>query len=91
MSFLIGISFTLPLAMFTFILYLISKRLPNEFIMTSIVVMLAGDATLVYIWYFGLEGIIEGVKQFKLGIAGAFSITAMGRSIYFLLLGDINQ
>ena len=85
MSFILGFSFTLPLAMFTFILYIISKRLPKEFIMTSIVVMLAGDATLVSLWYFGLQEIVDNLKLFKLGISTSFMFASFGRSLYFLL------
>ena len=64
---------------------MVAKRLPKEFALSSIVIMFAGDAVLVALWYFGLLEIVEVVKHFKLGIAGAFATTAMGRSIYFML------
>ena len=47
--------------------------------------MMVGDAVLVGLWYYGLLEIVESIKQFKLGIAGAFCMSSMGRSIYFLL------
>ena len=64
---------------------MVAKRLPKEFALTSIVLMFAGDAILVALWYFGLVEIAEVEKHFRLGIAGAFATTAMGRSIYFML------
>ncbi len=87
-SFILGFSFIILLAIFTVILWLISKRLPQEFILSSIVFMMVGDAVLVGLWYYGLLEIVESVKQFRLGIAGAFCISAMGRSIYFLLQNE---
>ena len=85
MSFIIGFSFTILLALFTLVLWLIAQRLPKEFIMAVIIFMMVGDAVLVGIWYYGLLEIVESIKQFRLGIAGAFCMSAMGRSIYFLL------
>ena len=85
MSFIIGFSFIILLATFTVVLWLIARRLPKEMILSSIVFMMVGDAVLVGLWYYGLLEIVESIKQFRLGIAGAFCISAMGRSIYFLL------
>ncbi len=85
MSFIIGFSFIILLAIFTIVLWLIARRLPKEMILSSIVFMMVGDAVLVGLWYYGLLETIESIKQFRLGIAGAFCISAMGRSIYFLL------
>jgi hypothetical protein len=84
-SFIIGFSFIILLAIFTIVLWLIARRLPKEMILSSIVFMMVGDAVLVGLWYYGLLETIESIKQFRLGIAGAFCISAMGRSIYFLL------
>jgi len=84
-SFIIGFSFIILLAIFTIVLWLIARRLPKEMILSSIVFMMVGDAVLVGLWYYGLLEIVESIKQFRLGIAGAFCISAMGRSIYFLL------
>ena len=47
--------------------------------------MMVGDGVLVGLWYYGLLEVVESIKPFRLGIAGAFCISAMGRSIYFLL------
>lgn len=88
MSFLIGFSFIILLSIFTILLYMVAKRLPAEFALTSIVIMLAGDAVLVALWYYGLIEIVETVKHFRLGISGAFCTAAMGRAIYFMLSYD---
>jgi hypothetical protein len=84
-SFIIGFSFIILLAIFTIVLWLIARRLPKEMALSSMVFMMVGDAVLVGLWYYGLLEIVESIKQFRLGIAGAFCISAMGRSIYFLL------
>lgn len=88
MSFIIGFIFIILLAIFTVVLWLISKRLPKEYILSTIVFMMVGDGVLVGLWYYGLLEIVESIKQFRLGIAGAFCISAMGRSIYFLLQNE---
>lgn len=88
MSFIIGFSFIILLAMFTVMLWLISKRLPKEFILSSIVFMIIGDGVLVALWYYGIAEIVESVKEFRLGIAGAFCLSAMSRSVYFLLQNE---
>jgi hypothetical protein len=72
------------LALFTIILWLVSKKLPKEFALSTIIFMMMGDAILVGIWYYGLLEVAESVKHFKLGISGAFCFSALGRSIYFL-------
>jgi len=79
------VSFIILLAIFTIVLWLIARRLPKEMALSSMVFMMVGDAVLVGLWYYGLLEIVESIKQFRLGIAGAFCISAMGRSIYFLL------
>ena len=88
MSFIIGFSFIILLAMFTVMLWLISKRLPKEFILSSIAFMIIGDGVLVALWYYGIVEIVESVKEFRLGIAGAFCLSAMSRSVYFLLQNE---
>ena len=85
MSFIIGFSFIILLSIFTVLLYMIAKRLPPEFLLSSIVILFAGDAVLVGLWYYGLLEIIEVEKHFRLGIAGAFATASMGRAIYFML------
>lgn len=88
MSFLLGFSFVILLAIFTVVLWLIAKRLPKEYVLSLILFMMVGDGVLVGLWYYGLLEIVESIKQFRLGIAGAFCISAMGRSIYFLLQSE---
>ena len=88
MSFIIGFSFVILLAIFTILLCLISKRLPKEYVLSLILFIMVGDGVLVGLWYYGLLEIVESIKQFRLGIAGAFCISAMGRSIYFLLQSE---
>ena len=85
MSFIIGFSFIILLSIFTVLLYMIAKRLPPEFLLSSIVLLFAGDAILVGLWYYGLIEVIEVEKHFRLGIAGAFAAGSMGRAIYFML------
>ena len=86
MSFIIGFSFIFLLAFFTVVLWMIARRLPKEFALATIAFLLFGDAVLVGLWYFGLLDIIEVEKHFRLGIAGAFATSSMGRSIYFILM-----
>ena len=85
MSFIIGFSFIILLAIYTVLLWLIARRLPKEMALASIAFLIMGDAILVGLWYYGLLEIIEVEKHFRLGIAGAFATASMGRSIYFLL------
>jgi len=85
MSFIIGFSFVIVLSIFTVLLSLISKRLPKELALSSIFLLIMGDAVMVSLWYFSLFEIVEVEKHFKLGIAAAFCAASMGRSIYFLL------
>lgn len=85
MSFLIGFSLTMPLIVFTIILYFLSKFTPKEAIQLPILFMCAGDGLLVALWWFGLNEIVENYKHFKLGISGAFCFISFGRSIYFML------
>lgn len=85
MSFIIGFSFIILLSIFTVLLYLIAKKLPPEFALTPIVFMLVGDGVFVSLWYYSLVDIIEIEKHFRLGIAGAFATSSMGRAIYFML------
>ena len=88
MSFLLGFSFIVLLAVFTVLLCLISKRLPKEYILSLIVFMMVGDGVLVGLWYYGLLEVVDSIKPFRLGISGAFCVSAMGRSIYFLLQNE---
>ena len=88
MSFIIGFSFIILLGIFTVLLCLISKRLPKEYALSLIVFMMVGDGVLVGLWYYGLLEVVESIKPFRLGISGAFCISAMGRSIYFLLQNE---
>ena len=85
MSFILGFSFIVVLSIFTVLLMLVSRRLPQEAALMSIPFLILGDAILVSLWYFGLNEIVETQKLFKLGIAGAFCAASMGRAIYFLL------
>lgn len=85
MSFIIGFSFIILLSIFTILLWLISKRLPKEMALSSIMFMIVGDGILVGLWFYGFKDLVEVVKEFRLGIAGAFCVSSMGRSIYFML------
>ena len=85
MSFLTGFSFIFLLALFTILLWLIAKKVPKEAALLSIVFLCAGDAILVGLYYFALVDIVQDIRLFKIGIAGAFATASMGRSIYFLL------
>lgn len=85
MSFLSGFAFIIFLSIFTILLWLIAKRVPKEAALLSIVFLCAGDAILVGLYYFALVEIVQDVRLFKIGIAGAFATASMGRSIYFLL------
>lgn len=85
MSFIIGFSFIILLSIFTVLLWLIAKRIPKEMALASIMFLIAGDAILVGLWYYGLVEIVDVEKHFRLGIAGAFATSSMGRAIYFML------
>lgn len=85
MSFLIGFSFIILLSIFTVLLWFVARLLPKEFALTTIALLIFGDAMLVGLWYFGLVEIVEVVKHFRLGIAGAFCMASFGRSLYFML------
>ena len=86
MSFIIGFSFIILLALFTVVLWMIARRLPKEFALATIAFLMFGDLILVGLWYYGLMEVVDVVKHFRLGIAGAFATASMGRSIYFLLM-----
>ena len=64
---------------------MIARRLPSEFVLSSIVLLLVGDGILVGLWYYSLFDSVEVLKHFRLGIAGAFATSSMGRAIYFML------
>lgn len=85
MSFLTGISFVIPLAFFTYILFYLSKLMPKEAFQLPVFFLIAGDAIMVGIWFYGLKEFTESIKEFKLGIALAFALAGFGRSIYFVL------
>ena len=59
MSFLAGILFVIPLALFTVILFYLSKFVPKEAVQLPIFFMIAGDGILVALWYFGLRELVE--------------------------------
>jgi len=90
MSFITGASFIILLTLFTLVLFFLITRLPKEFLLTGIVLMLVGDGILVAFWYYGLVDIVSDLKRFKLGIAASFAMGAFGRSIYFMLTSDDN-
>lgn len=85
MSFLTGFSFIIWLLIFTVLLEKVSKIIPKEFVQAIVVFMIFGDAVLVAIHYYGIKDIVENIKEFKLGIAAAFGLMSILRSIYFLI------
>ena len=91
MSFLIGFSFIILLSIFTILLWMIAERFLKDIVMSAVIFMIMGDAILVGLWYYGLLEMVEVEKHFRLGIAGAFCATAMGRSIFFLIKSEKNQ
>ena len=91
MNFLIGLSLTIPLALFTMVLWIISQRLPGEMVLAIIAIMIFGDALLAGGWYFGIGEEVTDMKQFRLGIGFAFCTTSFGRAIYFMLKGYFNE
>ena len=86
MSFLAGILFLIPIALFTIILLYLSKFVPKEAVQLPIFFMIAGDGILVALWYFGLREIVDTLKEFRLGIGLSFVTTSFGRSIYFMIM-----
>lgn len=88
MSFITGLSFLLLLCLFSVIAFLLIKKLPKEFSSLVVLLLLAGDAILAGMYYYSLLDIVEDVKKFKLGIAGAFAIGSFVRVIYLLLTSE---
>jgi hypothetical protein len=88
LSFIIGFSFIFLLATFTVVLWQVAKRFLKDIVMSAVIFMMMGDAILVGLWYYGLLEVVEVEKHFRLGIAGAFCATAMGRSLYFLMQSE---
>lgn len=86
MSFLTGILFVIPLALFTVILFYLSKFVPKEAVQLPIFFMIAGDGILVALWYFGLREVVETLKEFRLGIGLSFVTSSFGRSIYLMIM-----
>ena len=91
MNFLIELSLTIPLALFTMVLWIISQRLPGDMVLAIIGIMIFGDALLAGGWYFGIGEEVTDMKQFRLGIGFAFCTTSFGRAIYFMLKGYFNE
>lgn len=91
MNFLTGLSLVIPLALFTTVLWIISRRLPGEFVLAIISIMIFGDALLAGGWYFGLGQEVTDMKQFRLGCGFAFCVTSFGRAIYFMLKSDLKN
>ena len=91
MNFLIGLSLTIPLALFTMVLWIISQRLAGDMVLAIIGIMIFGDALLAGGWYFGIGEEVTDMKQFRLGIGFAFCTTSFGRAIYFMLKGYFNE
>ena len=90
MEFVIGYSFVILLGIFTALLWMIGKRLPKEFALAIVVLMIGGDSILTGLWYFSILDFIDNSKVFRLGIAGAFCTIAFGRAFYFMLAEDKN-
>lgn len=88
MSFFIGFGFVGLLFMFTLFLYILYKRIPAEYTQSLIVLMFIGDGVLVGLWYYGLLEFVDSEKVFRLGIAGAFCISAFSRSLFFMLKSE---
>jgi len=88
MSFIIGLSFVFYLVLFTIVLVYVSKLLPNEFILLPIALMLFGDGMLVGVHYYGLRGIVENVKEFKIGISMAFMFATFSRAMYLMVISN---
>lgn len=91
MNFLIGLSLAIPLAFFSMILWIVSKKLPGEMVLATIGIMIFGDALLAGGWYFGIGEEVTDMKQFRLGIGFAFCSTSFGRAIYFMIKGYFDE
>jgi len=91
MNFLIGFSLTIPLLIFTLCLWFISKRLPGEFILSLIAIMIFGDGILAGVWYFGIGEEMTNMKQFRLGCGFSFFVSSFSRALYFMVQGYFNE
>ena len=88
MDFLIGFGFSIPLAFYTIIVWMLARKLPKEAILASMMFMILGDTLLVAIYFYPLQETVSSVQEFKFGISAAFGMSALGRAIYFVTKGD---
>ena len=91
MSFVAGLSLTIPLALFTLVLWIVAQRLPAEMVLAIIGIMIFGDALIAGLWYIGIGEEIMDIKRFRLGCGFAFCTTSFGRALYFLIKGNFNE
>ena len=85
MTFLIGFSFVIALAVYTVMLWLISKRISKEFMTALIALLVVGDGILLALWYYIGKDFVEVLREFELGIGAAFASAAFGRALFFWL------
>ena len=87
MEFLIGFSLVLPLILQSVLVKKITRNLPAETIMVSLILMIGIDIILSGMWFFSMRELFDNVKVFKLGISMAFMVAAFGRATYFYIDG----
>ena len=91
MSFVAGLSLTIPLALFTLVLWIVAQKLPGEMVLAIIGIMIFGDALIAGLWYVGIGEEVMEIKRLRLGCGFAFCTTSFGRALYFLIKGNLNE
>ena len=85
MDFFIGFGITLLLAAAFGVIILISKLLPKEMALIPIYGMIAIDAVVAAIWYYGMVDLVENVKAFKVGISCSFMFISFAKAIFLVI------
>lgn len=88
MEFVSGFSLIFVLLLITTVVVLLKKRLPSEFALLPMFIMLVADATFAGMWYLIFEQVFDNIKMVKLGIAAAFMVATLFKTIYFLITDE---
>ena len=88
MEFIVGFSLLLVLFLITLVTVFLKKRLSNEFALLPMFIMLVADATFAGMWYLIASEMFDNIKMVKLGIAAAFMVATLFKTIYFLIADE---
>lgn len=85
MDFLIGFGITFLLAAAFGVIIFISKLLPKEMALIPIYGMIAVDAVVAAIWYYGMVDLVENIRAFKVGISCSFMFISFAKAIFLVI------